>query len=64
MAYCAYNMDGIKNIYIANFEDVVGIGGKENSETISTITLKDGAKFKKLNFQTSNINSETDNNNE
>ena len=60
MSCSAYNMDGIKNIYIANFEDVVGIGGKENSETISTITLKDGAKFKKLNLQTN----ETDNNNE
>ena len=58
MTYCAYNMDGIKNIYIANFEDVVGIGGKENSETISTITLKDGAKFKKLNFQTGDNNND------
>lgn len=57
MSCSAYKMDGIKNIYIANFDDVVSVSGKEN---ISTITLKDGAKFKK--YSETGDNSDSNNN--
>lgn len=57
MSCSAYNMDGIKYIYIANFDDVVSVSGKGN---ISTITLKDGAKFKK--YSEAGDNSDSNNN--
>lgn len=50
---CARSKGGIKNVYIANYEDVVSAepGTEGDKEKIATITMKEGAKFKKYYFR-------------
>lgn len=50
---CARSKGGIKNVYIANFEDVVSVKNGENGDEdkITVITMKEGAKFKKFYFR-------------
>ena len=50
---CARSKGGIKNVYIANFEDVVSVKNGEdgNDEKITAITMKEGKKFKKYYFR-------------
>ena len=50
---CARSKGGIKNVYIANYEDVVSVtvGTEGDKEKIATITMKDGAKFKRFYFR-------------
>ena len=50
---CARSKGGIRNVYIANYEDVtsVTLGTEGNKEKITAITMKDSAKFKKYYFR-------------
>ena len=50
---CARSKGGIKNVYIANYEDVVSVKNGENGDEdkITAITMKEGAKFKKFYFR-------------
>ena len=50
---CARSKGGIKNVYIANYEDVasVTVGTDGDKEKITAITMKDSAKFKKYYFR-------------
>ena len=50
---CARSKGGIKNVYLANFDDVVSAepGTEGDKEKIATITMKEGAKFKKFYFR-------------
>ena len=50
---CAKSKGGIKNVYLANFDDVVSAepGTEGDKEKIATITMKEGAKFKKFYFR-------------
>ena len=50
---CARSKGGIKNVYIANYEDVtsVTLGTEGNKEKITAIAMKDSAKFKKYYFR-------------
>ena len=50
---CARSKGGIKNVYLANYEDVVSVKNGEdgNGDTITAITMKEGAKFKKYYFR-------------
>ena len=50
---CARSKGGIKNVYIANYEDVVSVKNGEdgNDEKITAITMKEGKKFKKYYFR-------------
>ena len=50
---CARSKGGIKNVYIANYEDVtsVSVGTDGDKEKITAITMKDSAKFKKYYFR-------------
>lgn len=46
---CANNKGGIKTVYIANFGDVKGV--EKSGDTISGITMADGATFKPYQFR-------------
>ena len=50
---CARSKGGIKAVYLANFEDVISAepGTEGDKEKIATITMKEGAKFKKYYFR-------------
>ena len=50
---CARSKGGIKNVYLANYEDVVSVKNGETGEDdkITTITMKEGAKFKRFYFR-------------
>ena len=50
---CARSKGGIKNVYLANFEDVVSVkaGETDSGDTITDITMKEGVKFKKYYFR-------------
>ena len=50
---CARSKGGIKNVYIANYEDVLSVKNGEdgNGDKITAITMKDSAKFKKYYFR-------------
>lgn len=50
---CARSKGGIRNVYIANYEDVtsVTLGTEGNKEKITAIAMKDSAKFKKYYFR-------------
>lgn len=50
---CARSKGGIRNVYIANYEDVqsVSVGTEGDKEKITAITMKDTAKFKKYYFR-------------
>lgn len=50
---CARSKGGIKNVYIANYEDVVSVKNGEDGtdEKITAITMKEGKKFKKFYFR-------------
>lgn len=50
---CARSKGGIKNVYLANFDDVLSVKNGEdgNGDKITAITMKDLAKFKKFYFR-------------
>ena len=50
---CARSKGGIKAVYLANFEDVISAepGTEGDKEKIATITMKEGAKFKRYYFR-------------
>ena len=50
---CARSKGGIKAVYLANYEDVLSVKNGEdgNGDKITTITMKDLAKFKKYYFR-------------
>ena len=50
---CARSKGGIKNVYLANFDDVVSVkaGETDSGDTITDITMKEGVKFKKFYFR-------------
>ena len=50
---CARSKGGIKNVYLANFEDVVSVkaGETDSGDTITDITMKEGVKFKRFYFR-------------
>ena len=50
-ADCQTNVGGIREIYIANYDDVSAVTLDETSNMIKTITMVDTAKFKKYAFK-------------
>lgn len=50
-ASCDTNVGGIREVYIANFDDVTAIEVDGTSNMISTITMAASAKFKKYLFK-------------
>ena len=50
-ADCQTNVGGIREIYIANYDDVSAVTLDETSNMIKTITMADTAKFKKYAFK-------------
>ena len=50
-ADCQTNVGGIREIYIANYDEVTTIELDESSNMIKTITMADSAKFKKYAFK-------------
>ena len=50
-ADCQTNVGGIREIYIANYDDVSAVTLDETSNMIKTITMVDTAKFKKYSFK-------------
>lgn len=50
-ADCQTNVGGIREIYIANYDEVTTIEVDEVSNMIKTITMADSAKFKKYAFK-------------
>ena len=50
-ADCQTNVGGIREIYIANYDDVSAVTLDETSNMIKTITMADSAKFKKYAFK-------------
>lgn len=50
-ASCDTNVGGIREIYIANYDDVSAVTLDETSNMIKTITMVDTAKFKKYAFK-------------
>ena len=50
---CARSKGGIKNVYLANYEDVVSVkaGEADSGDTITDITMKEGVKFKRFYFR-------------
>lgn len=50
-ADCQTNVGGVREIYIANFDDVTAIEVDGTSNMISTITMAASAKFKKYAFK-------------
>lgn len=51
---CANSKGGVKEVLIANYEDVTNVEVSEGK--ISAITMKDGAKFNKYYFRKGNAN--------
>ena len=50
-ADCQTNVGGVREIYIANYDDVTTVEVDETSNMIKTITMADTAKFKKYVFK-------------
>ena len=50
-ADCQTNVGGIREIYIANYDDVSAVTLDDTSNMIKTITMADSAKFKKYAFK-------------
>lgn len=50
-ADCQTNVGGVREIYIANYNDVTTVEIDESSNMIKTITMVDSAKFKKYSFK-------------
>ena len=50
-ADCQTNVGGVREIYIANYDDVTTVEIDEVSNMIKTITMADSAKFKKYAFK-------------
>ena len=50
-ADCQTNVGGVREIYIANYDDVSAVTLDETSNMIKTITMADSAKFKKYAFK-------------
>lgn len=50
-ASCETNVGGIREVYIANYEDVTDIEVDATSNMIDTITMASSAKFKKYLFK-------------
>lgn len=50
-ASCDTNVGGVREIYIANYDDVTAVEVDEVSNMIKTITMADSAKFKKYAFK-------------
>ena len=46
-AACETNVGGIREVYIANYDDVTAIEVDETSNMIDTITMETGKKFYK-----------------
>lgn len=57
---CSTNMGGIKAVYIANFGDVTAIQKDTEGNTVTGVTMNEGATFKGYQFRrgTSSMNSE------
>ena len=50
-AACETNVGGIREVFIANYDDVSAVTLDETSNMIKTITMADTAKFKKYSFK-------------
>ena len=50
-ADCQTNVGGVREVYIANYGDVIAVTLDETSNMIKTITMADTAKFKKYAFK-------------
>ena len=50
-ADCQTNVGGVREVYIANYDDVSAVTLDETSNMIKTITMADTAKFKKYAFK-------------
>ena len=50
-ADCQTNVGGVREVYIANYDDVTTVEVDETSNMIKTITMADTAKFKKYAFK-------------
>ena len=50
-ADCQTNVGGVREVYIANYDDVSAVTLDETSNMIKTITMADSAKFKKYAFK-------------
>ena len=50
-ASCDTNVGGVREIYIANYDDVTAVEVDEVSNMIKTISMTDSAKFKKYAFK-------------
>ena len=50
-AACETNVGGVREVYIANYDDVTTVEIDEVSNMIKTITMTDSAKFKKYAFK-------------
>ena len=50
-ADCQTNVGGVREVYIANYDDVSAVTLDETSNMIKTITMADTAKFKKYSFK-------------
>ena len=50
-AACETNVGGVREVYIANYDDVTTVEVDETSNMIKTITMADTAKFKKYAFK-------------
>ena len=50
-ADCQTNVGGVREVYIANYDDVTTVEIDEVSNMIKTITMVDSAKFKKYAFK-------------
>ena len=50
-AACETNVGGVREVYIANYDDVSAVTLDETSNMIKTITMVDTAKFKKYAFK-------------
>ena len=46
-AACETNVGGIREVFIANYDDVSAVELDESSNMIKTISMVDSAKFKK-----------------
>lgn len=53
---CASNAGGIKELYIANADDVASIALDSTGEKVQSITMATGKKFKKFYFKTGQAN--------
>ena len=50
-AACETNVGGIREVFIANYDDVSAVEVDESSNMIKTISMVDSAKFKKYAFK-------------